>query len=138
MDFIFDLLILAFFGQGDILAFFGRGELLVCHSKLCCLVLGSYSKMHNSSPVMTCLKKFSSFFYVFKNVQTHIRSVFLLFVGEIFWDQLCTNFRHAQFQGQNVMDSLVIQIQLTANHSDCQTLIRPHESPHFGHIFIRF
>jgi len=48
MDLIFDLLILAFFGRGD---------LLVCHSELCRLVSGSYSKIHDSSPVMTCLKK---------------------------------------------------------------------------------
>ena len=48
MDLIFDLLI-------D--AFFGRGELLVCHSELCPLVSGSYSKIHDSLPVMTCFEK---------------------------------------------------------------------------------
>ena len=41
-----------------IFAFLGRGELLVCHSELCRLVSGSYSKIHVSSPVMTCLKTF--------------------------------------------------------------------------------
>jgi hypothetical protein len=44
----------------------------------------------------------------------------------------------AQFLGQNVVDSLVIQIQLTTDHSDCQRPIISHESPHFGHIFFRF
>ena len=57
MDFIFDLLILAFLG---------RGELLVCHSELCRLVSGSYSKIHDSSPVMTCLKKKIGIFDAFK------------------------------------------------------------------------
>ena len=52
MVLIFDLLILAFFGCG---------ELLVCHSELCRLVSGSYRKIHVSSPVMTCLKKLLSF-----------------------------------------------------------------------------
>ena len=52
MVLIFDLLILAFFGHG---------ELLVCHSQVCRLVSGSYSKIHVSSPVMTCLKTFLSF-----------------------------------------------------------------------------
>ena len=52
MDLIFDLLILALFG---------RGELLACHSELCRFVSGSYSKILDSSPVMTCSKKFSSF-----------------------------------------------------------------------------
>ena len=55
-----------------------------------------------------------------------------------FWNQLCTNFPHAQFLRQNVLDGLVIQIQLITDHSGCQTSIRPHESPHFGHIFVRF
>jgi len=52
MVLIFDLLIFAFFG---------RGELLVCHSELCRLVSGSYSKIHISSSGMTCLKFFLSF-----------------------------------------------------------------------------
>ena len=28
--------------------------------------------------------------------------------------------------------------RLTTDHSECQMLIRPHDSPHFGHIFVRF
>ena len=31
---------------------------------------------------------------------------------------------HAQFLGQNVVDGLVIQIQLTADHCDCQSDLR--------------
>jgi hypothetical protein len=45
---------------------------------------------------------------------------------------------HAQFLGQNVVDGLVIQIQHTTDHSDCETSIIPHDSPHFGHIFFCF
>ena len=52
IDLIFDLLILALFRCS---------ELLTCHSELRCLVLGSYLKIHDSSPVMTYSKKFSSF-----------------------------------------------------------------------------
>ena len=51
MDFIFDLLILAFFGRGDA---------DVCHSLLCLFVSGSYSKIHISSPAITFFKKFLS------------------------------------------------------------------------------
>ena len=90
---------------------------------------------------VTCYDMFEKLFVIsdaFKKVQVHIPSVLLLFVGEIFWNWLCTNFPHAQFLSQNVVDSLVIQIQLTSDHSDCQTSIRPHESSHFGHIFVRF
>jgi hypothetical protein len=45
---------------------------------------------------------------------------------------------HAQFLGHNVVDGLLIQIQLTTDHCDYQTSIRPHESPHLGHILLRF
>ena len=45
-----------------IVAFFGRGDLFVCHSEICRPVSGSYSNIRASSPVMTCLKKmFPSF-----------------------------------------------------------------------------
>jgi len=110
----------------------------VCHSELCRLVSGSYSKIHVLSPVMTCLKKKIVIFDAFKKVQAHILSGFLLFLGENFWDQLGTNFLHAEFEGQNFVDGLAIQIQHTTDHSDCQTSIRPHEIPHFGQIFVRF
>ena len=57
-------------------------------------------------------------FDVFKKVQAHIPSVFLLFVGGgVFWNQLRTNFLYVQFLGQNVVDGSVIQIQLTADNS---------------------
>jgi hypothetical protein len=45
---------------------------------------------------------------------------------------------HAQLLCQNVVDGSVFQIQITTNHYECQTSIRLHESPHFGHIFFRF
>ena len=86
MAMIFELLILAFFG---------RGELHVCHFDLCRLVSGSYSKIH-----VSCYDMFQTIFVIFdafKKDQAHIPSVFLLFIGENFWDQLGTNFLHAQF-----------------------------------------
>ena len=51
IDFILNLLILAFLG---------RGEFAVCHSQLWCFVSGSYSKIHDSSPVITRLKNSGS------------------------------------------------------------------------------
>ena len=77
-------------------------------------------------------------FDAFRKVQAQIPSVFLLFIGKNFWDQLDTNFLHAQLEGQNFVDGLAIQIQHTTDHSDCQASIRPHEIPHFVHIFVRF
>ena len=100
-----------------IFAFFGRGELLVCHSELRRLVSRSYSKIQVSSLVTTCLKKMFDIFNAFKKVQAYIPSVFLLFIGENFWEQLGTNFLHVQFEVQNVVDGLAIQIQHTTDHS---------------------
>jgi len=51
IDFILDLLILAFLGRGDF---------AVCHSRLWRFVSGSYSKIHDSSPVITRLKNSGS------------------------------------------------------------------------------
>ena len=51
IDLILDLLIVAFLG---------RGEFAVCHSRLWRFVSGSYSKIHNSSPVITRLKNTGS------------------------------------------------------------------------------
>ena len=49
---------------------------------------------------ITCYAMFEknvAIFDAFKKVQAHIPSVFLLFIGENFWDQLGTNFLYAQF-----------------------------------------
>jgi hypothetical protein len=39
-----------------------------------------------------------------------------------------SNCPHAQFLGQNAVNDLLIQIQLTIHHCDSQTRIRPHEN----------
>ena len=52
IDFSLDLLILTFLG---------RGEFAVCHSRIWRIVSGSYSKIHDSSPVITWLKNSGSF-----------------------------------------------------------------------------
>ena len=101
---IFDLLILAFFKCS---------ELLMCHSELCRLVSGSYSKIHDSSPVW---KNFRHFQCVQEGPDTHSFSFPFVHWWD-FWNQLCTNFLHAQFLGKNVVDGSVIQIQHTTDRS---------------------
>ena len=44
----------------DILAFFDLGNVGLFHSRLCRLVNGSYSKIHDSSPVIVLLSKYGS------------------------------------------------------------------------------
>ena len=80
MDFIFDLLILAFFGCGD-------AE--VCHSLLCLFVSGLYSKIHVSSPVITFFKKFLSLWI---HCRRWRHTSFQL---SGFWNNLCTQFSQA-------------------------------------------
>jgi hypothetical protein len=129
MVLIFDLLILAFFGRGV----FTRVPLQT-------LSFGVRVVFEHSRFII-CYDMFEKFFVIFdafKKVQAQIPSVFLLNIGETFWNQLGTNFLHAQFEGQNFVDGLAIQILLTTDHSDCQTSIRPHEIPHFCHIFFHF
>jgi hypothetical protein len=50
---------------------------------------------------------FEKIFVIFdalKKVQARILSDFHSLIGEVFWNQLCTNFPQAQFLNQNVMD----------------------------------
>ena len=89
----------------------------MCHSELCRLLSGSYSKIHFSSSIIICLKINFVIFYAFRKVHADIPSVFLLFIGDNFWDQLGTKFLHAQFEGQNFVDGLAVQIRHTADHS---------------------
>ena len=129
MDLIFHLLIRAFFGRGEL-----------TRVPLRTLSFGFGMVLENTRFV-TYYKIFEKLFVIFdafKNVQAHIPSVFLLFFGEFFWNQLCTNFLPAQFLGQNALNCLAIQNQLTTDHSDCKTSIRQHDSPYIGHIFFRF
>ena len=90
---------------------------------------------------VTCYDVFEKNFVIFnafKKVQAYLNLVFLSFIGEVLQNQLCTNFLLAEFLGQNVVDSSVIKIQLTTDHSNFQTSIIPNDSPHLGHIFIHF
>ena len=129
MILIFDLLILALFGRGD----FARVPLQT-------LSFGVRVVFEHSRFII-CYDMFEKFFVIFdafKKVQAHIPSVFLLNIGENFWDQLGTNFQHAHFEGQNFVDGLAIQILHTTDHYDRQTSIRLHEIPHvciFSSIF---
>ena len=111
MVLIFDLLILAFFG---------RGELLVCHSEFCRLVSGLYSKIHDSSLVMTCLKKFRHFRCVQEDPGTHSFGFPTIrwwgFLGPAWHKFSACPVPQSKFRGP-----LVIQIQLSTDHSDCQS-----------------
>ena len=79
IDLILDLLILAFLG---------RGEFPVCHSRLWRFVSGSYSKIRDSSPVITRLKNSGSL--------SRLPPIGLLLSREVLWNHLGAHFSHVQ------------------------------------------
>jgi len=118
MELIFNLVIIAFFRCG---------EFLLCHSELCCLVLGSYSIIHNSSLVMTCLKKFS-----FSMFSRRSRHTFLRF-------SFCSLVRFLELALHKFSACPIPRSKCYGWLGDSNsTHFRPHESPHFGHFFVRF
>ena len=80
-----------------LLAFLGRGEFAVCHSRLWRFVTGSYSKIHDSSPVITRLKNSGSLSRRSRRSRrASLRLAFcsvVRFFGTIFWRTLfsCPN-----------------------------------------------
>lgn len=72
IDFTFDLLMRAFFCQG---------EPVVCHSALCLLVSGSYPNTHDPSPVLTLSKRFGS---VCKRSNSSLKAIITLFILHLF------------------------------------------------------
>jgi len=66
----------------------------VCHSELCLLVVGSYSKTQVSSPVITCCRKSGSLVTQIQEFLRNQHTFVLLFIGQILRDQFRTNFSH--------------------------------------------
>ena len=128
MDFIFDLLLLDFFGRGDA---------DVCHSLLCLFVSGSYSQIHVSPPVITFFKKFLSLWIRSRRWRhTSYRLSFcstVRFLGTIF----AHNFLTAN-PCVKIWRTVVWFKFVTSDHSHCESTVWPHKGSHFLHIFIRF
>ena len=87
IDLILDLLILAFLG---------RGEFGVSHFRFWRFVSGLYSKIHDSSPVITRLKNSGSTLKAVQKIKTHIPPIGLLLSREVLWNHLGTHFFHVQ------------------------------------------
>ena len=86
-DLILDLLILDFLGQG---------EFAVCHSQLWRFVSGSYSKIHDSSPVCNATEEFWLPLKAVQKIMTHIPPTGLLLSLEVLWNHLGAHFSHVQ------------------------------------------
>ena len=76
-----------------ILAFLGRGEFAVCHSRLSRFVSGSYSKIHDSSPVITRLKNSGS---LSRRSRRSRHTSLRLASREVLWNHLGAHFSHVQ------------------------------------------
>ena len=61
-----------------ILAFLGQGEIAVFHSRLWLFVSGSYSKIHDSSPVINATEEFLLPLKAVQKIKTHIYFMLIL------------------------------------------------------------
>ena len=119
-----------------ILAFLGRGEYAVCHSRLWRFVSGSYSKIHDSSPVITRLKNSGSLSRRSKRSRhTSLRLAFCSVV-RFFGTILAHNF--LVFRSCVKIWWTVSRFKfLTTDHFQRQSTIWPHKRPHSFHIVVR-
>ena len=83
-------------------AFFGRDDWEVCHFELCLLVVGSYPKTQDSSP----LQKVGLTCHTIQVFPRNQHTIVLLFIGQILRDQLRTNFSHVQIFHNDSVDSV--------------------------------
>ena len=78
-----------------ILDFLGQGEFEVCQSRLWRFVSGSYSKIHDSSPMIKRLKNSGSLSNRTRRSR-HIPLICLLLSCEVLWNYLVALFSHIQ------------------------------------------
>ena len=112
------------------LAFSGLGDNALFHSRLCRMVSGSYSKIHDSSPVRTLFSKLGS-----------VSSCSKMFWHTCTCRSFCASFRNlgtifAQIFRNDAPYSLTIHTQLICYHSNSKTAIAPHLLSHTLNIFI--
>ena len=87
IDLILDLLILAFLGRVDF---------AVCHSRLWRFVSRSYSKIHDSSPVITRQKNSGSLSRRSRRSRHTSLQFDLLLSREVLWNHLGAHYSHVQ------------------------------------------
>lgn len=120
---VFDLLMRRFFG-----------ECFVCHSLLCLLISGSYSKTHVSSPAITRSMRSGQFpndREILIRCSTDFPSAHL---RDFFWHYFY--FSHIQMGCQNSMDNVIIRAQLICNKANCQPSVYSHKRSHSFYILI--
>jgi len=125
IDFIFDLLIRAFFSRGDS---------VVCHSELCLFVSGSYSKTHVSSPVITCSKKSGLPLTRSKSSQEIETQFAFCSSVKTLGTNLSQIFLHLQVCHDDFMDNGFWKSHLICYQSNTQTSVRVQNRFHLSHI----
>jgi len=127
---IFDLFVFA--------CFFGHGEAEVCRFWLWRFVSGPYSKIQDSSPVMTPFQGRTVVFNLPEKIQTPVTSVVLLILRRIFRNRFRADFPRLHVIGQNLMNGDASESQLFTDRSDRQPTITSHEIPDTGDVFVVF
>ena len=99
MTLIFDLNNLVFLGLCDDTLF---------HSRLCRLVSGWYSKIHDWSMVTTLLSICGSVSSFFQDILTNLHTMFLLLITQQPWYHFCTYLSHPQIFRDDVVVVVVV------------------------------
>ena len=107
------------------LAFLGLGDNALFHSKLCRLVSGSYSKIHESWPVTT-LHQVGFSFKLLQNALTHLHTLLLLSFIQQPWYHFCTELPHPWIFCNGPPYPLTIHTQLICYHCSSRTTIASH------------
>ena len=118
------------------LAFLGLGDNVLFHSRLCRLVSGSYSKIHDSLTVTTLFRQVGFSFELLQSVLTHLHTPLLLSFIQQSWHHFCTDRPHPQIFRNDAPYHLTIHTQLICYHSHSKTAIAPHLLSHTLNIFI--
>ena len=121
MSLILDLNCLVFFGFGDDRHF---------HWRLWRLISGSYSKIQDSSPVMTLCSKSGSVWRMLENVLTHLHAPLLLVIVQKFRHHLRIDLPHTQIFRDNLPHAVTVDFQLICYHSNSQLMIAMHHLLH--------
>jgi hypothetical protein len=101
----------------------------VCHSSLCLLASGLFSKNRLSSPVMGQIKNIWYTLRSLKQFCRHFVSTLLLIVIRVFWNHLFTQFSHDQILCSNLLDRTFINSAFIDDYSNRQTWIMKNERP---------
>ena len=118
-------------------AFFGLGEPGDFHWQLWRFVSGSYSKIHDSSPVMT-FSKCGVRLQLLQDILAHMQSAGLLILRQQPRNHFGTHLPHSQVVNQNASNQFLINPKLVRHHANGEAAVGAHQFSHLFDVDISF